>query len=195
MILRVALIALLVAGCGHYRTNGGAYQRDGSGWKTSSDYNMNPNTHEYHLSEKIEHGQSYVPRSEFRLYWPVSTVKLSRGYRPQSDPDHDGVDLAGDRNTPILAAHEGVVIYAGQDFRGYGNMVLIEYNKEWATLYGHLSEILVDEGRIVKPGDPIGTMGKTGRASGVHLHFELIREKNPVDPLPYLTRSGHMARR
>ncbi|NJL23863.1 MAG: M23 family metallopeptidase [Calothrix sp. SM1_5_4] len=124
----------------------------------------------------------------------MSPVRISRGFRPPDAPRHAGMDLTGQRGSPILAAHEGIVIYAGSDFRGYGKMILVEYNSEWATLYAHLEHIAVKEGHIVSPGDPLGGMGSTGKASGVHLHFELMRHRRPVDPLPLLTRPNQIAR-
>lgn len=135
----------------------------------------------------------YAPKGEFRLYWPVSQVRLNRGFRPSSDRRHEGIDLGGARGSPILAAHEGVVVYAGSGFRGYGKMVLVEYNKEWATLYAHLNSISAREGQVLKARDIIGQMGATGQASGVHLHFELIRHRQPVDPLPVLGRGSRLA--
>lgn len=178
---------LTVAACGTYRSGSGGYQTGAGGFKTPSDYVPSVEGG-YTLTDKLPQGQNYIPNGAFKLYWPVKSVRINRGFRPASDRNHQGIDLGGPRGTPILAAHEGVVIYAGRDFRGYGNMVLIEFDKEWATLYGHLHQINVAEGRIVRAGDPIGTMGRTGRASGVHLHFELIQKREPVDPLPHLTR-------
>jgi len=192
--IALLLTTLVLTACGTYRSGSKGYQTANEGWKTPSDYAPKSDGG-YYLSEKIPRGGSYIPNGDFKLFWPVKAVKINRGYRPNSDPNHQGVDLGGPKGTPILAAHEGVVVYTGRDFRGYGNMVLIEYNNEWATLYGHLNEIVVDEGRIVKPGDPIGAMGKTGHASGVHLHFELIKNRTPVDPLPFLTRNSRMAAR
>ena len=189
-IVALALAGLLSA-CGTYRTNSGGYQRGGGGYKTASDYA--PQGDGFALTEKLSRGQTFVPSGAFKLHWPVRNVRINRGFN--SSINHQGMDLGGPKGTPILAAHEGVVIYTGRDFRGYGNMVLIEYNKEWATLYGHLNDIVVDEGRIVKAGDPVGGMGATGRATGVHLHFELIKDRAPVDPLPYLTRNSRMASR
>lgn len=118
---------------------------------------------------------------------------MNRGFRPASDPRHEGLDLGGKKETPILAAHEGLVIYTGRDFRGYGNMVLVEYNNEWATLYAHLNSIAVRPGQILEAGDPLGGMGKTGRASGVHLHFELLHNRKPIDPLTLLARRTRFA--
>ena len=97
-----------------------------------------------------------------------------------------GVDLAGKRGYRIYAAHDGIVVYAGRGFRGYGNMILLEYDGQWATLYAHLDGFRVKTGDRVSTGQTIGTMGRTGRATGVHLHFELLKKKQPVDPLPYL---------
>jgi len=135
---------------------------------------------------------AYAPKNGFQLRWPVNYVRMNRGFRPRG-PKHDGVDLGGSRGSPILAAHEGVVVYAGRDFRGYGKMVLIEYNQHWATLYGHLHRIFVREGQTVREGDVIAGMGSTGRSSGVHLHFELIRNRLPVDPIPYLPVNRSLA--
>ncbi len=138
--------------------------------------------------EKLSPRAQYVPHAPFKLYWPVAQVRINRGFHPPEDPAHSGIDLGGKRGVPILAAHEGVVIYAGQDFSGYGKMILVEYDNEWATLYGHLDQFAVAENTIVAPGDPIGAMGATGRASGVHLHFEVMHNRQPMDPMTLLTR-------
>jgi murein DD-endopeptidase MepM/ murein hydrolase activator NlpD len=72
-------------------------------------------------------------------------------------------------------------------------MVLIEYSHEWATLYAHLDTVNVRAGQIVQIGDPIGGMGRTGDATGIHLHFELLHKKIPTDPLHFLSRSRRFA--
>lgn len=184
---------MLLTACGSFRGGSGGYQSNSGGWRTPSDYL--PSDNGYITAKRLPQGQSYIPSQEFRLYWPVKNVRINRGFKDNQSRPHQGVDLGGTKGTPILAAHEGVVIYAGREFRGYGNMVIVEYNHEWATLYAHLNSISVDEGRILKPGDPVGSMGRTGRATGIHLHFELIHKKNPVDPLPYFTRNSRMASR
>lgn len=128
----------------------------------------------------------------FRLVWPVSSIKLTQPFGTHRRRNHRGVDLGGARGTPIRAAHRGLVIYTGQGYRGYGKMVLIEFSKKWASLYAHLDSISVKEGDVVKEGDIIGGMGDTGRTTGVHLHFELMKNKQPVDPLKYLPSFFHM---
>lgn len=125
-----------------------------------------------------------------RFEWPVEDARFIRGFLPQKKRPHWGVDLAASRGTPIYSAQAGMVIYAGRDFRGYGKMVLVESGTGWATLYAHMDKILVDEGQTVTPKDVLGLMGRTGRATGVHLHFEIRRGKGPVDPLEYLP-GGH----
>jgi murein DD-endopeptidase MepM/ murein hydrolase activator NlpD len=73
-------------------------------------------------------------------------------------------------------------------------MILLEYNDKWATLYAHLDRSRVKNGQEVKAGDVIGEMGRTGRATGVHLHFELMRDKQPIDPMPFLKAQSLSAR-
>jgi len=185
------LAAALLSGCGHYRSGTGGYRSYGefrgpSSYATASSVNALPPT--------SAPPKNYAPKAEFKLDWPVSNIRLSRGFKATSRRPHQGLDLGGSLGTPILSAHEGVVIYSGRDFRGYGNMVIVEYNKQWATLYGHLSKITVEEGKVVLPGDQLGKMGRTGRATGVHLHFELMRNRLPVDPLPFLSHSGQVAK-
>lgn len=110
-------------------------------------------------------------------------VVLTQKYRPPKNPRHKGVDLAGNMNQPIYAVNSGVVSYRGQRFRGYGQMLLIEHGNGWTSLYSHLNKYNAREGDSVKAGQVIGFMGRSGRASGVHLHFEIYKNKIPIDPL------------
>ena len=135
---------------------------------------------------KKNRSSKYSPQGPFHLAWPVDYIELTQRFASSSNPAHQGVDLKGKRGALVRAAHEGLVIYAGRQYRGYGKMVLLEFNEKWATLYAHLSLISVREGDVVRRGDVLGQMGDTGRASGVHLHFELIKDKQPVNPLRYL---------
>ncbi|HWU42654.1 MAG TPA: M23 family metallopeptidase, partial [Bdellovibrio sp.] len=118
--------------------------------------------------------------------WPVDSARMTRGFLPMKRKPHLGIDLAAPKGTPILAAQEGTVIYAGREFRGYGKMVIIESGEGWATLYAHFDKILISEGQKVHKGEVIGAMGRTGHATGVHLHFEIRHNKGPIDPLPLL---------
>lgn len=140
-------------------------------------------------TEEVERAREELKSGDIAFDWPVDSAKLSQQFRSGAGSrNHWGIDLAGPRGTPIIAAEKGYVIYTGREFRGYGNLVVIEHSPEWATLYSHLDRILVKEGQFVRQGELIGKMGKTGRASGVHLHFEIRHNRQPVNPEAYLPR-------
>lgn len=124
-------------------------------------------------------------RDNFNFDWPIDSARLSRGFK-LAKKSHWGLDLANHKGTPIFASERGRVIYTGREFKGYGKLVVIEHGNRWATLYAHLSKIIVKEGDSVNQGQPIGEMGRTGRATGNHLHFELRYDRQPVNPLQYL---------
>ena len=130
--------------------------------------------------------------------WPVWEARMSRGFMPRvkrkgrkrASRPHKGIDLAAQRGNPVMASTDGVVIYTGKDFNGFGKMIMIETvgeNTGYATLYAHLDKIVVYDGQKVTQGEVIGALGNTGRSSGPHLHFEIRKSDGiPVDPLPYL---------
>ncbi len=133
---------------------------------------------------------------QLKFDWPVDQARLTRGFLTNRRRSHWGLDLANKKGTPILASERGTVIYTGHAFRGYGKLIVIEHNDEWATLYSHLDKIQVKEGDTVEKGTQIGLMGRTGRATGVHLHFELRQHRQPINPLAYLppfTGAGELA--
>lgn len=119
--------------------------------------------------------------------WPVAGTISSyfgkRGNRP-----HEGIDIAADRGTPIGSARPGHVIYSGNGIRGYGNLVIVRHADNFTTVYAHLNRIQVRRGQFVRLGQRLGTVGRTGRASGYHLHFEIRNNRVPVNPLLYLRR-------
>lgn len=127
-----------------------------------------------------------LPQTEFFFDWPVDLARLTRGFNIKKKRPHLGIDLAASPGTNIYASHEGIVIYTGREFRGFGKLIIIESRSEWSSLYAHLNKILVKEGQKVRQGQLIGKMGRTGRATGVHLHFEIRKNKAAVDPLPFL---------
>ena len=130
----------------------------------------------------------YTPKHQgiSLLSWPVEkNARITRGYRLGARPHH-GVDIAAYKGAPVLSAHMGRVIFTGRGYRGYGNLVIIDNGQGWSSFYAHLDRILVTEGQYVKRGERIATMGRTGRATGVHLHFELRKNKVPVDPMAFL---------
>jgi murein DD-endopeptidase MepM/ murein hydrolase activator NlpD len=121
-------------------------------------------------------------RVEYRLSSPF-------GYRTHPITGkkklHAGMDMAAPKGTPVYAAESGVVIVA-QSWSGYGNCIIINHGGGLWTLYGHLSSILVKNGETVKRGNKIGLVGSTGQSTGNHLHFEVRKNSEPVNPAPYL---------
>jgi len=99
---------------------------------------------------------------------------------------HTGVDIAAAPRTPIIAAANGIVSFSGIK-SGYGNLVIIDHEFGYKTLYGHTARNLVREGQTVKRGQKIALLGKSGRATGYHVHFEVRINNEPVDPWPYIT--------
>ncbi len=119
--------------------------------------------------------------------WPTTLHYLS-GYDYSPAINHYGIDIAGKLGYPVYAVDNGVVVYAGWNNWGYGNVIVIDHGNGWQSLYAHLSRILVGCGQAVYQGDMIGAIGSTGRSTGPHLHFELRHEKygkvNPWNFLP-----------
>jgi murein DD-endopeptidase MepM/ murein hydrolase activator NlpD len=124
-----------------------------------------------------------APVGSGRFMWPVVGY-WSRGFTWY----HYGVDIANRTGTPIYAADDGYVALAGQDTWGYGLQVILDHGNGYKTRYAHLSKILVKGGQIVKRGEKIALMGNTGRSTGPHLHFEIIKNSVRVDPTLYLPR-------
>jgi murein DD-endopeptidase MepM/ murein hydrolase activator NlpD len=98
---------------------------------------------------------------------------------------HPGIDIAANEGTPIQAAMAGTVVAAGSD-GGYGNLITVDDGNGLTTRYAHCSQIYAHVGEAVAPGDVIGAVGMTGRATGPHLHFEVRQNDHAVDPAGYL---------
>ena len=99
---------------------------------------------------------------------------------------NDGINIAASRGTPIEAVESGIVAYAGNELRGYGNLVLVKHANGWISAYAHCDELLVKKGDPVYRGKVIAKVGATGGVSEPQLHFELRRGKRPVDPREFL---------
>jgi lipoprotein NlpD len=103
------------------------------------------------------------------------------------DPTRQGVDIAGKAGDPVRAAADGVVVYSGSGLVGYGELVIVKHNDQWLSAYGHNRARQVNEGQVVKAGQQIAEMGRSG-ASRDMLHFEIRYNGKPVDPQSYLPR-------
>jgi murein DD-endopeptidase MepM/ murein hydrolase activator NlpD len=120
-----------------------------------------------------------------KLEWPVDGIVTTR-FGIRGSRRHDGIDISAPEGTKVQAAGQGVVLYAGDGQRGYGNLIIIKHAENLVTLYAHNKQNLVKEGDRVERGQHIAHVGQTGRAEGPHLHFEVRQRDKPKNPLFYL---------
>ena len=118
---------------------------------------------------------------------PVKSGWMSSGFGKRTDPFsgrpawHEGVDFAGKLGSDVVAVASGVVTWAGKRY-GYGNLIEINHGNGYITRYGHNREVLVEVGDRVKQGEVIARMGSSGRSTGPHVHFEVLKNGKPVNP-------------
>ncbi len=135
-------------------------------------------------------GTNYLELNRGRLIWPCEgsvTTKFGTVVHPKynTTTKNNGIDIVSAFGNSVFAVAPGKVVYAGR-FMGYGNMILLDHQDGYYSLYGHLSEMLVNVGDEVTKGRIIGRIGESGSLSGPLLHFELRKDGKPVDPLVYL---------
>jgi murein DD-endopeptidase MepM/ murein hydrolase activator NlpD len=118
--------------------------------------------------------------------WPVKG-RIIAGFGAKSNgAQNDGINLAVPEGTPIKAADDGVVAYAGNELKGYGNLVLVRHANGFVSAYANASELLVKRGDTIKRGQVIANAGQTGNVTSPQLHFEIRKGSTPVDPIKYL---------
>jgi murein DD-endopeptidase MepM/ murein hydrolase activator NlpD len=118
--------------------------------------------------------------------WPVrGRIVTAFGAKPNGQ-QNNGINIAVPEGTPVKAAEDGDVAYAGNELKGYGNLILVRHPNGFVTAYAHASELLVKRGDKVKRGQVIAKSGRTGAISSPQLHFEIRKGSTPVDPTPYL---------
>jgi len=128
-------------------------------------------------------GKANVPKSQTKkkFAWPVSG-KIGTAF----GSGNDGINILGKAGSAINAADAGTVAYAGNELKGYGNLVLIRHNDGWITAYAHNRRLLVKKGDLVKKGQKIAEMGDTGNVKSPQLHFEIRYKAKVVNPTQYL---------
>ncbi|MBM3485180.1 MAG: M23 family metallopeptidase, partial [Alphaproteobacteria bacterium] len=125
-------------------------------------------------------------RGTGRFAWPVRG-KVVLGYGPQTGGlRNDGINIAAPRGTRVRAADAGVVAYAGNELRGFGNLIVIRHADGWMTAYAHNEALNVQKGDAVRRGQTIARVGQTGNVTAPQLHFEVRRGQRPIDPMPYM---------
>ncbi len=122
------------------------------------------------------------------MQWPLTTLRVVVGspFGTRDGRPHEGIDLPAPIGTPVFAAAEGRVAYAGSRIRGYGNMIVLRHGGDLMTVYAHNSVLLVSQGQPVRAGDRIALVGQSGHATGPHLHFEVRSGQIPTDPMRFL---------
>lgn len=124
---------------------------------------------------------------------PVTRGWLSSRFGRRTDPftgrlaQHNGVDFAGKEGSEVVATGAGVVTYSGERW-GYGNLVEINHGNGLTTRYAHAKDLLVATGDIVRAGEAVATIGSTGRSTGPHVHYEVLRHGQHINPEPFLHR-------
>ena len=119
--------------------------------------------------------------------WPAKG-RIIAGFGPKTNgQQNDGINLAVPEGTPVKAAEDGVVAYAGNELKGYGNLVLVRHANGYVTAYAHAKELLVKRGDPIKRGQVIARSGQTGNVDAPQLHFEIRKGPTPIDPMPHLS--------
>ena len=123
-----------------------------------------------------------------KLRWPVRGRVVSAFGKRNDGTHNDGINVAVPLGTNIHAAEGGMVAYAGNELKGYGNLVLVRHDNGWVTAYAHAEKLLVKRGDRVRRGDVIAKAGKTGDVAQPQVHFEVRQGQKPVDPVPFMER-------
>ena len=185
----------------------GIYHRVSEGetvWSISRAYGIDPgqlvkaNARRLEDPDRIKVGQQiYVPgarrpisagtltRQDKGFIWPVKGEILHKFGRAGAKR-YLGIAIEAPAGTPVQASESGQVIFASEDFRAYGNTVILEHSGDYVTVYAHNDEIKVQEGQVVEKGDIIALVGRTGRAESPRLYFEIRYRETPKNPLHML---------
>lgn len=127
-------------------------------------------------------------RSSGRFAWPADGPVMTKFGPAGAGRHNDGINIKVAEGTFVRASENGVVAYAGNELKGFGNLLLVKHSDGWMTAYAHNKEFLVKRGETVKRGQPMARAGKSGNAKEPQLHFEIRKGTKAVDPLAYLER-------
>jgi murein DD-endopeptidase MepM/ murein hydrolase activator NlpD len=133
---------------------------------------------------------SPAPAGTLSFTWPLSGPVIADFGTNVSGERNDGINIAVPFGTPIHAAAAGEISYAGNELRGYGNLVLIKHDDGYVTAYAHAERLIVNRGDYVTKGQVIGYAGQSGDVTSPQLHFEIRRGVTPVNPRTMLASSN-----
>ena len=143
-----------------------------------------PNAEEPAVESPVKAAEATGALPTFR--WPARGKVITAYGAKANGKSNDGINLAVPEGTPIKAADDGTVTYAGNELKSYGNLVLIKHANGYVTAYAHASELLVKRGDTIKRGQVIAKSGQSGEVQSPQLHFEIRKGQSPVDPLQFL---------
>ncbi|HEY9744662.1 MAG TPA: M23 family metallopeptidase [Oculatellaceae cyanobacterium] len=145
-----------------------------------------PHVDDFSTSEK---GIDLNPpgKKVLKLLQPVQNALISSGFGLRWGRPHQGIDMAAPLGTAIVAAEAGKVVYSGWK-SGYGNFVAVDHGHGYRTHYAHCSKLLVNVGQTVQKGQLIARVGNTGNSTGPHLHFEVVANGTPLNPIKFLNQ-------
>ena len=127
-----------------------------------------------------------VKKRKSKFLWPVKGTVISNFGTIGKGRTNDGINIKAPLGTAVKAADDGTIAYAGNELKGFGNLILLKHNDGWITAYAHNDKILVKKGQKVRKGEKIATVGSTGGVSTPQLHFEIRAGKKAVNPRSYL---------
>ncbi|MDG1923207.1 MAG: M23 family metallopeptidase [Glaciecola sp.] len=136
---------------------------------------------------------THIDEEQYVAGRPINKGWLSSYYGMRDDPFtqtpamHKGIDFAGTEGDEVIATAAGIVTWSGERY-GYGNLIEIDHGNGLVTRYGHNKELIVSVGEVVVKGQEIALIGNTGRSTGAHVHYEIIKNGTQIDPLPYVYR-------
>lgn len=125
-------------------------------------------------------------RASSKFLKPVNGKIISRYGAKKTGLHNDGINISAQRGTPVKAAENGVVVYAGNALKGSGNLVLLRHANQWMTAYAHMDSMSVRQGQVIKRGTQIGKVGSTGSVAVPQLHFEVRRGTSAMNPVNYM---------
>ena len=127
--------------------------------------------------------------SSGKFLWPVpSTTKISSHFGRRWGRPHTGLDIPGRKGADIIAAEDGIVSFSGR-MSGYGRIIIIKHGGKYSTVYAHTNKNLVKKGQRVFRGQLVGKVGNSGKSTGAHLHCEIRKNEEPINPLAYIRNS------
>jgi murein DD-endopeptidase MepM/ murein hydrolase activator NlpD len=126
-----------------------------------------------------------LPAGPSPFLWPVAAGSVSSEFGPRGSTHHDGIDISSPEGTPVRAARAGRILYSDR-LRGYGNLIIVEHEGGYATVYAHNRENRATTGAAVRQGDVIAEVGQSGKTSGPNLHFEIRKDNIARNPRFFL---------